>query len=260
MSDYYDSPVDVNIGALARSAHINNLDAAVEAAFDLLPTPAELTQGSTNIAVDTGIANAYLATVAHTPAGYVDGLTVVLIPDNTNSGGSTVDVNELGVISVRAITGDLLVAGDIREGVPVIMVYSSASNYFYAINTTSALNESGVGLNTVNGWNAQQYGVEGVLTSDSNAVAWNLDYSQNALHILTENTTISEPDNMKAGGQYAIRVVQGAGPYTLEWNAAFDFGAQITPAEPAAEDDVVIISFYSDGTTMYGGEFNRSEA
>jgi hypothetical protein len=115
-------------------------------------------------------------------------------------------------------------------------------------------------LDIANEWTTQQNFNELAITSTSNATAWNLDTAQCAVHTLTENTTISAPTNMNAGGVYQLRVVQAAGLYTLAWNAAFDWGAQATPAEPAASADEVVFSFYSDGTNMYGIEMCRSEA
>jgi hypothetical protein len=115
-------------------------------------------------------------------------------------------------------------------------------------------------LATAKEWTAQQNFNEAAITSTSNATAWNLDTAQCALHTLTENTTISAPSNMNAGSVYVLRVVQAAGVYTLAWNAVFDWGEADTPAAPAANGDVCIFTFYSDGTNMYGVESNRSEA
>jgi len=109
-------------------------------------------------------------------------------------------------------------------------------------------------------WTAQQNFDESAITSTSNATAWDLDTAQCAVHILTEDTTISAPTNMNAGGTYVLRVVQAAGVYTLAWNAVFDWGAQSASAAPSASGDVIIVSFYSDGTTMYAAEFSRVEA
>jgi hypothetical protein len=114
--------------------------------------------------------------------------------------------------------------------------------------------------NVAGEWSAQQNFNEAAITSTSNSVAWNLDTAQNAVHTMTENTTIAAPTNMNAGGYYTLRIVQGSGPYTLAWNAAFDFGAVAASSAPSAEDDVVIIDFYSDGTTMYAKEKVRKEA
>lgn len=101
---------------------------------------------------------------------------------------------------------------------------------------------------------------EAAITSTSNATAWDVSLAQCAVHTLTENTTISAPSNLTAGGVYVLRVVQAAGVYTLAFNAVFDWGAADTPVAPAASGDVVIFSFYSDGTSMYAMEANRSEA
>ena len=66
----FNSPTDVSAGALARSAHINNLDAAVVEAFALLPTNAELDAlTSTNIQFSDAVAN-YAALSTQTIDGY----------------------------------------------------------------------------------------------------------------------------------------------------------------------------------------------
>jgi len=109
-------------------------------------------------------------------------------------------------------------------------------------------------------WTAQQNFNESAITSASNAAAWDLDAAQCAVHTMTENTTISAPTNMNAGGTYILRIVQAAGVYTLAFNAVFDWGSESAPAAPAANGDVVVLSFYSDGSTMYGVEFIRKEA
>lgn len=97
------------------------------------------------------------------------------------------------------------------------------------------------------------------ITSSGNSVAWNLATAQAAIHTLTENTTIAAPSNQVAGATYTLKIVQAAGVYTLAWNAAFDFGAETASAEPAANGDVIVVSFYSDGTTMYAVEMIRVE-
>jgi len=106
----------------------------------------------------------------------------------------------------------------------------------------------------------QQNFDEQAITSSTNSVAWDLESNQCAVHTLTENTTIAAPTNLVQGCTYVLRVVQAAGEYTLAWNAIFDWGAQDAPAAPAADGDVIVCSFYSDGTNMYGAEFVREEA
>jgi len=111
-----------------------------------------------------------------------------------------------------------------------------------------------------NEWTRQQNFNEAAITSSGNSVSWNLDTAQCAVHTLQQNTTIANPTNKNAGGTYILRVVQTPGLYTLSWNSVFKWGQAPTPAEPAASGDVVIFSFYSDGTYMYGAEVVREEA
>jgi len=122
-----------------------------------------------------------------------------------------------------------------------------------------APSEIGV-LATANEWTKPQNVDETALTSTSNAVAWDAALVQCGLHTLTENTTIGAPSNLKAGSTYILRVVQAAGVYTLAFNAVFKWGTADTPVAPAANGDVVIFSFYSDGTNMYGVDAVREEA
>ncbi len=118
--------------------------------------------------------------------------------------------------------------------------------------------ETGV-LATAAEWTAQQNFNELAITSAGNAVAWNMDTGQCAYHNLTENTTISAPSNLNAGGTYILRV-EGDGSSSLAFNAVFVWGEASAPAAPAADGDIIILSFYSDGTTLYGVEAVREEA
>ena len=125
------------------------------------------------------------------------------------------------------------------------------------VGSGKAVSEIGV-LATEAEWTAQQNFNEAQLTSTSNAVAWNANTAQCAYHTMSENTTVSAPSNLKAGSTYVLRVIQAAS-YTLAWNSVFKFGTADS-SEPAANGDVVIFSFYSDGTNMYAVDAVRVEA
>jgi hypothetical protein len=146
------------------------------------------------------------------------------------------------------------------------IVSGGVTDNLVSIDTDDTIKDSGTKLTEIGRyavaaeWTKQQNIDEAAITSTSNATAWNTDNAQCALHTLTENTTISAPTNLNAGGVYTLRVVQAAGVYTLAFNAVFKWGAADTPTAPAASGDVVIFSFYSDGTNMYGVEFIREEA
>jgi len=134
----YNSPTDIVAATLAKSADINNLDAAIEEAFAVLPDETELKRGTVSYAVDTGAVDAYLVDLPYTPSGYVDGLYVAFRPINTNTGPVTINVNSLGVKSIKIPNGSELGAGDIIADAPIGIRYSSSTGFFYLLSSFSA--------------------------------------------------------------------------------------------------------------------------
>ena len=111
-------------------------------------------------------------------------------------------------------------------------------------------------------WTAQQNFNEVNISAAAASPPWDLSVAQCAyldLETTGQATTVPAPSNQKAGSTYVLRVIQGAGVETLAWNAVFEFGVGV-PDEPAADGDVVIFSFYSDGTNMYAIDAVRVEA
>lgn len=160
------------------------------------------------------------------------------------------------------IGGDLDVGGDITsEEWPVNnnIAQFDGNNPAGLEDSGESIPEIGV-LDTPAEWTAQQTSDETAITSTSNATAWNVNTAQAARHVLTENTTIGAPSNLKIGGYYSLLVVQAAGVYTLAWNAIFDWGAQSAPDAPAADGDQILFTFYYDGTNMLGVESHVKEA
>ena len=122
----------ISPGTRARSSTINDLNSNIATAFALLPDEDELALGTFNAALDTGTVNTYLVSLPTTPAAYVDNMQVVMIPLNTNTGASTINVDSLGVVSIRLQDGSTaLSAGDIVVGVPVELRYSSVTGFFH---------------------------------------------------------------------------------------------------------------------------------
>jgi hypothetical protein len=129
----------ISPGTRARSSTINDLNSNIATAFALLPDETELAIGTFNAALDTGTANTYLVSLPTTPAAYVDNMAVVMIPLNTNTGASTINVDSLGVVAIKLQDGSsALSAGDIVVGVPVEMRYSSVTGFFH-INQAPAI-------------------------------------------------------------------------------------------------------------------------
>ena len=134
----FNSPTDIAAGTLAKAADINNLDAAIAAAFAILPTNTRINEGTINFAVDTGAADAYLVALPNAPASYTDGLQVIMRPLANNTGACTINVDSLGIKSIMTEGGVTPAAGDIVAGVPVELRYSTATGYFHMNKNTSA--------------------------------------------------------------------------------------------------------------------------
>jgi len=77
--------------------------------------------------IDTGAANAYLIALTPAPAGYVEGQTFNFKAVNANTGASTINVNGLGVQTIKRRNGTDLRAGDIPSGSYCIIGYDGTN-------------------------------------------------------------------------------------------------------------------------------------
>ncbi len=79
--------------------------------------------------VDTGSANAYVVATQGAPTGaYADGTTIEFKATHANTGGSTVNVNGIGLATIYRFGGVAAAAGDILLNVWYRMTYNSSLN------------------------------------------------------------------------------------------------------------------------------------
>jgi hypothetical protein len=127
-SEYFDAPTHhLTPGSRARAADINTALDAIDTGLAKLPTEAQLKRGTINYAADTGAANAIVVTLPHAPAGYEDNQEISFKAAATNTGAATINVNGLGVKSLRRQDGSALVAGDITANSLITARYNSTS-------------------------------------------------------------------------------------------------------------------------------------
>jgi hypothetical protein len=108
-------------------------------------------------------------------------------------------------------------------------------------------------LGQQNLYTKQQNFQQATLSISAGAVAWDVSTAQTAILTLTGNATMSACSNQVAGGTYVIIVKQdGTGSRTLAWNANYKFPGGTDPVITATASSVDVISFYSDGTYLYG--------
>ena len=104
---------------------------------------------------------------------------------------------------------------------------------------------------TVTAYTAQQYAAASALTAGT-TVSWNLNTAQAVTLTPVQNFTFSNPTNMQAGGTYTLVITQDStGSRVITWGSAYKFPGGSKFVLSTAASAVDIISFYSDGTSMY---------
>lgn len=98
--------------------------AGVAEDYRINKTNREDIQNQTHVySADTGTANAYLATLSPAPTAYVAGMALFIKATNANTGTSTINVNGLGVKTIKKIGNATLISGDITAGQVLHLVY-----------------------------------------------------------------------------------------------------------------------------------------
>jgi len=73
--------------------------------------------------VDTGAANSYLVNFTASFTSLTNGIVLYFVPANSNTGGSTLNVNGLGVINITNLNGSALAAGQLVAGQMAEVIY-----------------------------------------------------------------------------------------------------------------------------------------
>ncbi len=111
-------------------------------------------------------------------------------------------------------------------------------------------------LATVNAFTAQQYFTQVSLT-DASPITWNLQTQQVASVLLTSGVgatrQLQNPTNQVAGAMYFLKVIQSStGSNALTYGTSYKWPGGTAPVLSTANNAIDILSFYSDGTNMYG--------
>ena len=142
--------------------------------------------------------------------------------------------------------------------IPFIDILSGHALRTQSVNTISCRDGNLIGDNTdIDG----TLNTSGVVTSQTSAnisqvaltdgtVSWDAAAAANAFLLLEENSTISAPSNAVEGAIISIEVAQHAssGPYTLAWNAIFEFVGDETPTQTATDAKTDIYAFRYTGS------------
>ena len=169
--------------------------------------------------------------------------------------GSTVGTN-----NILTITDDTVTLGDGAAVDTSIVFDGNAQDFYVALDDSADDLLLGVG-STVGSNVALSIDENQVVTAETSAnikqvaltdgtVSWDARAAANAFLLLEENSTISSPSNSVEGAIIQIEVAQHAssGPYTLAWNAVFEFPGEETPTQTATDAKTDIYSFRYNGT------------
>ncbi|MCP4472047.1 MAG: hypothetical protein GY815_15460, partial [Gammaproteobacteria bacterium] len=138
-NDYFNHEANVILsGVRALAAQVNNIANEISAGLDKLPAEAELKLGTTRYAVDTGAADAYVATMPYVPT-LTDGFEITFRAIATNTGASTLNVNAQGAKAILNNDGTNLVAGAISLNGMVTVRYSSVGDNYQMMSQNIAI-------------------------------------------------------------------------------------------------------------------------
>lgn len=130
---------------LARSEFVNALFQSIENSFASIPDASRIVAGTVTYGVESGVANAYVVTLDPAPSAYSEGMTVDFKAGTGNTGASTININGLGVKTIRAFNGEQLVAGQIPTGSIVTVRYDGS---VFRINNIVGISVPGDGTIT----------------------------------------------------------------------------------------------------------------
>lgn len=86
--------------------------------------------------VDTGSVNAYVLNFVANFTAYADGIYLIWIPANTNTGASTININGLGVINLVNFDGSALAPGAIVQNQPATILLKGGAALLTSATTT----------------------------------------------------------------------------------------------------------------------------
>ena len=216
------------------------------------------TSGSQNIIISQGSG----ANVTIAP-----GKVAVVQLDGAGSGAAVLDaLTDLAVTDSLSINGTTLTIGDASEEDTKIVFDGNAQDFYIGLDDSA--DDLVIGLGSAVGTTPaisidenQNVTMPQVVTASTSAnitqvsltdgtVSWDAKAAANAFLLLEENSTISAPTNNVEGAIISIEVAQHAssGPYTLAWNAVFEFVGDVTPTMTATDAKTDIYTFRYNGS------------
>lgn len=214
------------------------------------------------IAIEEGTTNAddlYLCT--SNTGGTLDTTAISFTRVFPGSGGTVTSVATAGLATGGTITGSGTVTVSIngQSGLgasPVaadeFAIYDASATTHKKITTTELFGSDVLTATAREYTKTQNFNM--TTLSDGANISWDLSQNQVATVTLAGNRTLDAPSNQVAGATYILIVKQdGTGSRTLNTSAsAYKFPGGTEPTLSTAASAVDILTFVSDGTSMFG--------
>ena len=163
----------------------------------------------------------------------------VFLPTQDGSGQTT--ITAAASVTLNGVVASSFILGTQYAG--AVLVQVSANTWTIS---------RGFNANEVHTYTKQQNFGTATLSDGAN-ISWDLDTEQVAKVTLAGNRTLDNPTNMVDGGTYILRVIQDAtGSRTLAYGAGYKWVGGVAPVLTTTANAVDIITFVSDGTSMFG--------
>jgi len=212
------------------------------------------TSGSQNIIISQGSG----ANVTIAP-----GQVSVVQLDGAGAGAAVLDCfTDLAVTDSLSINGTTLTIGDATAEDTKIVFDGNAQDFYVGLDDSA--DDLVIGLGSTPAISVdenQNVTMPQIVTASTSAnitqvaltdgtVSWDAKAAANAFLLLEENSTISAPSNNVEGAIISIEVAQhsSSGPYTLAWNAVFEFVGDVTPTMTATDAKTDIYTFRYNGS------------
>lgn len=147
MVDNYTPTYDFPDGNTAYGAEVLAELTAISSALNQLPTLSEIKSLSFFDATCAGTGTLYTITRVYPLSEYSDQSLIAFVPNITNTGNVTVNIDGRGVRSILTHAGAQLPAGAIVKDMPVLMIYSQTNNCFFLVSDGALLDLKIIAIN-----------------------------------------------------------------------------------------------------------------
>ena len=246
---YNDTTPSITASIVAGSIDETKLDTSVNASLDLADSALQSTAIGVSIQAHSAVLDATTASFTTADETKLDGIEAgadVTDTANVTAAGALMDSEVTNLAAVKAFDPT-----DYATSAQGILADSALQSSDIGVSV-QAYDVDTAKLDVAQEFTATQNFNATTLT-DGATINWDLSANQVASVTLGGNRTLAAPTNLKDGATYILIIKQDAtGSRTLTFNGAYKFPGGTAPTLTTSANAVDIISFVSDGTSLFG--------